>query len=279
MTPQLSVEEAIATLRGDPAHRELILDSYLDKDASPANRRFASSAEFRAVLDLLQELSEGRRLLEIGAGRGSASLAFARQGFDVVALEPDLSEDIGARAITSNARQGESVSVISGSGEDLPFADDSFDIVYLRQVLHHFSDLDKGSAEIGRVLNRGGIMIATREHVVDDEDQLHRFLAAHPIHRLAGGEGAFSLDAYLRCLGSGGLEVMDVLGPWDSVINAWPAVRREEELRDYPQKLLGERFGRLGSLAARSQFIRSVAWKRLRRPVPGRMYTFIARKP
>jgi hypothetical protein len=37
------------------------------------------------------------------------------------------------------------------------------------------------------------VLLATREHVVDDPAQHAEFLARHPVHQLAGGENAFSL--------------------------------------------------------------------------------------
>lgn len=43
--------------------------------------------------------------------------------------------------------------------ESLPFPDSHFDKVYSTMAVHHFSDLDKGFAEIVRVLKPGGSFI------------------------------------------------------------------------------------------------------------------------
>jgi hypothetical protein len=95
------------------------------------------------------------------------------------------------------------------------------------------------------VLKQGGVFMATREHVVDDGAQLARFLRRHPVHRLAGGEHAYSLDRYLNAIRAAGLSVEAILGPWDSVINAFPIARSEDELRDLPRTVRRLRPGRL----------------------------------
>ncbi len=120
---------------------------------------------------------------------------------------------------------------VAAFGSELPLADASVDVVYCRQVLHHLiPDLDRALAECARVLRPGGLFVAVREHVVDDEGQLEVFLAEHPVHRLAGGEHAWSLPTYLSAIRGAGLTIVDELGPWDSIINAFPEVRRPEDL-------------------------------------------------
>ena len=44
--------------------------------------------------------------------------------------------------------------------QDLPFADDSFDVVAAMWMLYHVPDLDRGLAEVRRVLRPGGRLVA-----------------------------------------------------------------------------------------------------------------------
>lgn len=122
-------------------------------------------------------------------------------------------------------------------------------------------------------------MLATREHVVDDGEQLRVFLENHPVHVLAGGENAFALEEYVAAIQSAGLTLQHILGPWDSVINAYPAVRTPEELERVPRQRLESRLGFAGVLLDRLPGVRRLVWKRLKRPIPGRMYSFLAVKP
>jgi hypothetical protein len=120
--------------------------------------------------------------------------------------------------------------------------------------------------------------VACREHVVDDEAQLQAFLAGHPVHRLAGGENAFSLAQYSMALAQAGLRV-EAFGPWDSVVNAFPQVRSEEELKGYARATLVRKLGVAGRLALLVPGVEALAWRRIDRPAPGRLFTFVCRKP
>jgi hypothetical protein len=115
---------------------------------------------------------------------------------------------------------------------------------------------------------------------VDDQHQLNRFLAEHPVHQLAGGENAFKLEDYLHALTAANFDVRRVIGPRDSVINAFPNARNHSDLKDLPQLLLRKRFGSYADLFRRIHFVRSMIWFYLkRRRNPGRMYSFLSIKP
>lgn len=274
----MNTEDAVRHLRADPAQRQLIEDAYLDVDVGAASARFGDSAEFRALLSMLGADLREVTLVDLGSGNGMAARAFSSAGVAcVVAVEPDPSDEIGAGAVR-RLSEGSAISVVRSIGEGLPLADCSVGVVYCRQVLHHTSDLQLVMREVARVLRPAGLLIACREHVVDDEGQLNQFLASHPVHQLAGGEHAFPLDAYISAIIEAGLSLRRVLGPWDSVINAYPTVRSEGDRKRYPDLLLTERLGCLGSVIARLPGAQALVWRRLNRPTPGRLYSFLASK-
>src|SRR5262245_27287338 len=137
-----SWEEAVRWFRAQPDHARAVCDNYFDLPVQKAAERYARGEEFAEVLRLLGT-GNGRSILDLGAGNGIASFALARNGWRVTAVEPDPSEEVGAGAIRSLARDaGLDLSLVQCNGERLLFSDDAFDAVYARQVFHHAASLE-----------------------------------------------------------------------------------------------------------------------------------------
>jgi SAM-dependent methyltransferase len=110
----------------------------------------------RELLELAQIRAEDR-VLDIGAGlAGPARLLASALGCRVDCLE--LSPDYCAGAVLLNRLTGldDRIEVHRGSALDLPFPDDSFDVVWMQNVGMNIADKQKLYAEICRVLKPGG---------------------------------------------------------------------------------------------------------------------------
>ena len=272
-------EQAVEILRQDPKHHDLIWNSYLTSDRLENCRRFHSSGEFKEVLQIIQTYApRSRRVLDLPAGNGIASFAFAKSGFEVVSVEPDPSDSVGRGAIEFVIQQEElsDITIVEAYGEDLPFDDEEFDVAYIRQGMHHARELNRMVSEVTRVMKTGGLLIASREPVVDDyENGLQEFLEAQPDHQLYGGENALTHQDYLKVLRHPDLTLIADLGPHDSVINLYPS--SFPELR---RQLLNSRSGRMLTTVLPESFVYQLElwlW-RYRNREQGRLYTFIAKK-
>jgi ubiquinone/menaquinone biosynthesis C-methylase UbiE len=202
-------EEAILWLRQQPGQGALIRECYFDDPLVDAAKRFFNSEEWNAVRELLP--SRKGTVLDLGAGRGISSYAFAKDGWTVVALEPDSSALVGVQAIRMLTNLANlQIQIVQSKAKGLPFNDRLFDVVYCRQVLHHVEDLPGLCREIARVLKPGGVFLATREHVISRQEDKKAFLVSHPLHRLYEGENAYMLKTYKDSIYSAGLALRKV---------------------------------------------------------------------
>ena len=97
------------------------------------------------------------RVLDIGAGlAGPARMLVATLGCRVDCIE--MSSDFCAGAVLLNRLTGlnEQIEVHKGSALELPFPDDSFEVVWMQNAGMNIADKHKLYAEIYRVLRPGG---------------------------------------------------------------------------------------------------------------------------
>lgn len=103
----------------------------------------AAQVEFLTTVRYIDRyLTPGAKILDIGAGAGEYSLHFARQGYNVCALEL---ADSNIDAFRAKLRPSDPIELVQGNALDLScYEDESFDIVLLFGPLYHLhSDADK----------------------------------------------------------------------------------------------------------------------------------------
>jgi len=138
-------------------------------DAAPGTRHFYELVEAHrytkewhipAAADFAG--ARGLKVLEIGCGLGTDGAQFAEAGADYTGV--DLTE-----AAVELARRRFELFDLPGTfktadAENLPFPDESFDLVYSHGVLHHTPETGKAIQEIHRVLRPGGRAVVMLYH-------------------------------------------------------------------------------------------------------------------
>lgn len=219
-------EEIIIDIRKKPEYSQLVKDSYFGEDLIDCVERYKASEEFYEILRIIKSKnnSDNLTILDLGAGNGITSISFALSGYNVVALEPDPSNTVGAGAIEILKKHYslQNIEIMKCYAEDLGYNTETFDVVFARQSMHHAYKLIDFVSQASRVLKKSGMYFSIRDHVVNNEIQKAIFLESHPLHRYYGGENAFSLEEYKFAITNANLNIILSLGPFDNVINYYP---------------------------------------------------------
>jgi ubiquinone/menaquinone biosynthesis C-methylase UbiE len=103
------------------------------------------------------------RVLDLGCGTGRFTAALGETfACPVVGVEPS-----AAMLAIATAQDVANVYWKHGSGENIPFENESFDLVFMSQVFHHLLQPEQALGEIHRVLSHVGYLVirnATREN-------------------------------------------------------------------------------------------------------------------
>ena len=101
-----------------------------------------------------ETVGENGRLLEVGCGMGTDLIQLARMGIQTTGV--DLTESGIEMAKGRFELYGLEAELRVADAENLPFEDETFDVVYSFGVLHHTPDTKKAISETQRVLEPGG---------------------------------------------------------------------------------------------------------------------------
>lgn len=162
------------------------------------------SAVNDAVVDAIDP-KPGERVVDIGAGMGAGAVRAAAAGAHVIAVEPTpfMRRTLTARRAVSRHRTN--LEVIDGAAERIPADDHSIDAVMAVNTMHHWVDVERGVAEIARVLRPGGRILLVDEDFDDpthpdherfgsDRDHDHHGFTMVDADQMSGLFGAVGLD-------------------------------------------------------------------------------------
>lgn len=109
--------------------------------------------------DLLPEDIANKKVLDAGCGTGWFAGAANKRKANVTAM------DIGPDLLQKVSKKYPNISTVEGSVMNMPFSDNSFDIVISSEVIEHVENPEKAIAEISRVLKPNGIAIITTPNI------------------------------------------------------------------------------------------------------------------
>src|SRR3989338_5504503 len=167
-------------------------------------------ARARIIFRFIKGTPRAARILDAGAGYGIYALTLAERGYsvDAIDLEQERTDALTARKKERPALDRR-VKTYTGSITDLPFKNDSYDLIICSDVIEHIKDDAKAVSELARVLAPQGTLVITvpyhskyneriypmfgHERPGYNEEEMRRLLAPHnlSIEQLSCYEYAF----------------------------------------------------------------------------------------
>jgi SAM-dependent methyltransferase len=144
---QPGIDAAIQTFYGE----------LFDEDARLKTRSAQGRLEFERTQEILRTATPApARVLDVGGATGVHAAALARDGYDVVVVDPVESHIAAARRIGT-------FEAVVGDARHLAFPEDSFDVVLMAGPLYHLAtreDRLRALSEARRVCRPGGFVHA-----------------------------------------------------------------------------------------------------------------------
>jgi ubiquinone/menaquinone biosynthesis C-methylase UbiE len=250
--PEQPFENSVEDMYADPGLTDQALDLLLDASLSPRGPDM--------LFDMVGELGIGpaHRVLDVGCRDGKQAFELARRFgcrvFGVELVEDNL--DSG-RGMMDDARENEPevaalVHLVRGRIETIPFPDETFDLVWARDMLIHIPDLAGALKESRRVLGEGGNllvfqMFATPWLEPEESNRLWPPLAAVP--------QSADPEHFERCVAEAGFRIIvrdEIRSEWREYLEETGPGRTSRQLL-HAARLLRDR-GRFVEALGRSSY-------------------------
>lgn len=120
-----------------------------------------SSPWYRLVLEFLPPVQD-QRILEIACGRGGFSRLLASRGASVCGADFSASAmDIAKEKLLRNPSLADRVTYVQADAQDMPFEENSFDMVISCETIEHVPNPRAAVREMFRVCKPGGMLFLT----------------------------------------------------------------------------------------------------------------------
>lgn len=205
-----------------PDHKAVVREEFTKQANAYAGN--ASIADPERVARLVRAVNPdpAARVLEVATGPGYVALGFAPVCREVIGI--DLTE--APLAIAERTRQERGLANArfqTGDADNLPFEDESFDVVVCRYAFHHFEEPPRVLAEMARVCRTGGT-VAVEDLVVSENPERAAYHNRFENLRDPSHTRGYPLSALLGLFAANRLEVENVaMDRLDQNLERWLA--------------------------------------------------------
>ena len=189
-----------ATARRVVKKRQDKMRAFFDSVAGRLGKDYVPGKSWKSLAEALLRLMPPQVIADLGAGDGSFSLLLAQSATKVLAVDSSAKMIEFARE-QAHRNHVKNVDYRLGDMEELPIDDETVDVVFFSQSLHHALHPDRALGEAARILKTGG-----RIAILDLAK--HRFEEAREMYADEWlGFSEAELDAMLHAAGFEKLQV------------------------------------------------------------------------
>lgn len=143
-----------ATLEKRPAEVSKMFDAVAGRyDAMNRVMTFGMEPRWRRDVERAVGARQGMRILDLAAGTGASTAAFARTGASTIGC------DFSAGMLEEGRRRHPALTFVAGDALRLPFTDESFDVVTISFGLRNVVAVDTALRELARVTRPAGRLV------------------------------------------------------------------------------------------------------------------------
>ncbi len=135
------------------SHSDQIIDKRFK--SVHALRKYVHRQQYESVLKYVEP---GMKVLDAGCGEGVLSVMMAKKGAIVTGCDLSKPNVDKSKLYATENKVGDKIIFLVGDAEQLPFSDDSFDLVVSSHVLEHLPDFDRGLKEVMRITKKRAIV-------------------------------------------------------------------------------------------------------------------------
>lgn len=199
---------------------------------------------FQHMTNIIKTKTSSGYILDCASGTGWASHIFANNGYNVVAIEMNMSYICGIGFFRAN-REKMPFNAVLGDCEYMPIKTGKFDIVFCYQALHHTPDVNKMVYEMMRCTKEGGMIIAGGEHIRPFFVNEKKFVNNHPATNFGANEHAYPYYIYGNAFKKAGLCRIKIVPIIDFDKNSQGIIKKfikKSMILIYKVPIIGEKF-------------------------------------
>lgn len=170
--PEAAADQAV--MRRVVKKRQDKMRAFFDSVAGRMGRDYVPGKSWKSLAEAFLRLLPPLTIADLGAGEGSFSLLLARGAARVIAVDASSKMlEVGREQAQSNGI--ENVEFRLGDMEELPIDDESVDLAFFSQSLHHAVHPERAIREAARILRPGGriVILDLARHRFEEARELY----------------------------------------------------------------------------------------------------------